>query len=200
MMTIRPLRDHGKIQQQQLTDPLIHLSLEKRFPTACAGKWLVVDLTQSIVTLLSHSSTSTQPAQIWCHQTFSPDALRVLLTVLRFAEICPYTYLLAALQIPPSLLITMLTEASDPLPTTFYQLAENAKDQLQGVEGQRREQHLRHLRRAMTEVIAGTKQLGFTVMSLRTVGYRLQPAFIQGELLARNHNILSSKQIDERKR
>jgi hypothetical protein len=188
--------NHGNIQQKHLTDPLIHLSLEKRFPTACAGKWLVIDLTQSIVTLLSSPSTSTQPARIWCHQAFSPDALRVLLTLLRFPDICPYAYLLAALQVPESLLITMLTEASDPLPMTFYQMAENAKGLLQGVIGQRREQHLRHLRRVMTDVMAGTKHLGFTIMSLRIVGYRLQPTFTQKDLLDEKN---TSCRLDEQR-
>jgi hypothetical protein len=182
-MTRRPLSDHGQIQLPYLADPLIHLSLEKHFPTACAGKWLVIDLTQSLVTLLSRSSTSTLPVRIRCHQAFSSDALRLLLTLLRFPEICPYAYLLAAFQVPLSLLITMLIEAPDPLPMTFYQLAENAKDLLQGVGGQRRERHLRHLRRVMTEVMARTKHLGFTIRSLRTVGYRLQPFFTQQDIL-----------------
>ena len=197
-MITPPVQDQREILQQCLTDPLIHLSLEKRFPTACAGKWLVIDLTQSIVTLLSSSSTSTQPARIWSHQPFSPDALRVLLTLLRFPDICPHAYLLAALQAPESLLITMLTEASGPLPLTFYQMAENATGLLQGAVGQRREQHLRHLRRVMTHVIAGAKHLRFTIMSLRVVGYRLQPTFTQEDLLSENstsHHLNEWKEI-----
>jgi hypothetical protein len=174
-MTILPLPDHGKIRQNHLTDPLIHLSLEKYFPAECAGKWLVIDLTQSIVTLLSRSNTSGLPACIWCHQTFTQGALRALIVLLRFPDVCPYAYLLAALQAPEALLIPMLMELSDPLPMSFYQRAENAKSLLQEATGQRREQHLRYLRRVMTDVMADTKHLGLTVMSLRGVGYRLQP-------------------------
>ncbi len=174
-MTVLPLPDHGKIRQNHLTDPLIHLSLGKYFPAECAGKWLVIDLTQSIVTLLSHSNTSGLPACIWCHQTFTQGALRALIVLLRFPDVCPYAYLLAALQAPEALLIPMLMELSDPLPMSFYQRAENANGLLQEATGQRREQHLRYLRRVMTDVMADTKHLGLTVMSLRGVGYRLQP-------------------------
>jgi hypothetical protein len=174
-MTTIPMQDHGKIPQKHLTGSLIHLSLEKLFPIECSGKWLVIDLTQSIVTLLSRSNTSSLPARIWCHQPFTPGALRTLIALLRFPDICPYAYLLAALQAPESLLIPLLTEVSDPLPMSFYQRAENANSLLQEVTGQRREQHLRSLRRVMTDVMADTKHLGLTVMSLRAVGYRLQP-------------------------
>jgi hypothetical protein len=179
-MVTTQMQDHGKIRQKHLTDPLIHLSLEKYFPAECAGKWLVIDLTQSIVTLLSRSNTSSLPARIWCHQTFTPGALRAFIALLRFPDVCPYAYLLAALQVPESLLIPMLTEVSDPLPMSFYQRAENANGLLQEATGQRREQHLRSLRRVMTDVMAGTKHLGLTVMSLRAVGYRLQPLIYPG--------------------
>jgi hypothetical protein len=186
-MTIIPMQDQEKIRQKYLTDPLIHLSLEKYFPTECPGKWLVIDLTQSIVTLLSSSRPSTQPARIWCHQLFPPGALRAFLALLRFPDICPYAYLLAALQVPAPLLITMLTEASDPLPMPFSQMAENAHGLLQGATGQRREQHLRHLRRVMTDMMAGTNHLGLTVLSLRAVGYRLQPIIHREDLLSENN-------------
>ena len=185
-MTTPPVPDQRKIPSTHQTDSLLHLSLEKLFPAERAGKWLVIDPTQSIVTLLSSSWTSTQPARIWCHQSFPSDALRVLLALLRFPDLCSYAYLLAALQVPEALLITMLTEASDLLPTTFHQLAEKATSLLQGVTGRRREQHIRHLRRVMTDVMASTTHLGLTVLSLRAVGYRLQPIIDQEGSLGEN--------------
>lgn len=174
-MTTTPLQDPGKIPQNSLTGPLLHLSLEKLFPTVCDGKWLVIDIAQSIVTLLESPSACSQPARIWCHQPFSPGALRALLALLRFPDICPYGYLLAALQVPESLLLTVLMQASDSLPMTFSQVAERATGPLQEVRGQKREQYVRRLRRVMTDVMAGTPPLGLTVLSLRAVGYRLQP-------------------------
>ncbi len=188
-MTTTQMQDHGKIPQKHLSGPLIHLSLEKIFPTECSGKWLVIDLAQSIVTLLSRSNTSSLPACIWCHQPFTPGALRTLIALLRFPDVCPYAYLLAALQVPESLLIPLLTEVSDPLPMSFYQRAENANGLLQEATGQRREQHLRSLRRVMTDVMAGTKHLGLTVMSLRGVGYRLQPLIHPGRLSQQEEHI-----------
>jgi hypothetical protein len=179
-MTTIQMQDHGKIPQKHLTGSLIHLSLEKLFPTECPGKWLVIDLAQSIVTLLSSSNASSLPARIWCHQPFTSGALRTLIALLRFPDVCPYAYLLAALQAPESLLISMLTEVSDPLPMSFYQRAEHANGLLQEATGRRREQQLRSLRRVMTDVIAGTKHMGLTVISLRAVGYRLQPLIHPG--------------------
>jgi len=175
-MVTTPLEDSEKIPRwQYLPDPLIHFSLETLFPAACPGTWLVIDIAQSIVTLLSSPCPSSQPARVWCHQSFTPSALRALISLLRFPDTCPYTYLLVALQAPESLLVDLLTLSSDPLTSTFYQTAEDYDSLLQDTTGQRREQHLRHLRRVMTDVMAGTKHLGLTVISMRNVGYRLQP-------------------------
>lgn len=196
-MRTPPVPDQRKIPHTCLTDSLLHLPLEKLFPAECVGKWLVIDPTQSIVTLLSSSKTSTQPARIWCHQPFVPDALRALLALLRFPDLCPYGYLLAALQVPEALLITMLMQPSDLFPVTFSQLAEHAYHLLQGVTGQRREQHLRHLRRMMTDVMAGTNHLGLTVLSLRAVGYRLQPIIDQERSLSKDN---TSRHLDEQRR
>lgn len=196
-MKTPPVPDRRKILYTHLTDSLLHLSLEKLFPAECAEKWLVIDPTQFIVTLLSSSKTTTQSARIWCHQPFTSGALRVLLALLMFPDLCPYAYLLAALEAPESLLITMLTEASDLLPMTFYQLAENATGLLQGITGHRREQHLRYLRRVMTDVMASTNHLGLTVLSLRAVGYRLQPIIDQESSLGEN---TLSRRLDEKRR
>ena len=91
----------------------------------------------------------------------------------------------------------MLTEPSDSLPMTFSQLAEKATSLLQGITGRRREQQLRHLRRVMTEVMAGTTHLGLTVLSLRAVGYRLQPIIDQERSLDEN---TLSRRLDEKRR
>jgi hypothetical protein len=152
---------------------LIHLSLEALFPGE-TGTWLVIDLSQSLVTRLQANQNA---AHICCHQQFSPNALRLLIPLLLFPECCPHSYLLAALQVPEQKLIHLLTLAhADPLVLDFFHEVERSNALLEEARpGKGREQHLRYLRRVMTETLAGCSRLGLTIISLRRVGYRLQP-------------------------
>ena len=154
----------------------VHVSLEALFSDACSQTWLAVDMSQSIVSLFRAG----QSARICCHQLLPPNALRVLIPLVLFPESCPYSFLLAALRVPEQTLLTLITESqSSALVQPFFDEVERMNELLElAVPGSQREQHLRHLRRIMTDTMAACRQLGLTIVSLRRVGYRLQPTIL----------------------
>ncbi len=160
---------------QGMSEP-IHLSLETLFPRDCPGLWLVVDLPHGIVSCLQ-----TQPsARLLRQEPFSPNALRMVLPLVLFADCCPYASLLAALQVSEQLLFHLLTlPLTDARVQPFFEEAERIAAVLHGVHpGRQRERLLHQLRRVMTATMAGCTRLGFTILSLRRIGYRLQPTIL----------------------
>src|SRR5262249_38676808 len=98
--------------------------------------------------------------------------------LLLFPE-CPYSYLLAALEVSEQLLLSLLTLSwSDPLVLPFFEEGERKKQLLHAASGSERELYLRPLRRIMSDTIVGCNQMGLTPVSLRRVGYRLQPTVV----------------------
>jgi hypothetical protein len=136
----------------------------------------VIDFAQNIISRLHVQG---QVPQVDCHQSLTPNALRIFIPLLVFSDNCPYEYLLAALQLPEQILAQLfMFPFSDQRLSPFFEEVDRVHAMLDVVTGSRREQKLRQLRRVLTETMVCITHLGFTIISLRRVGYRLQPTML----------------------
>lgn len=150
---------------QDATPPPVHLSLRR---WSGVSGWLVIDMPNAIISRL-------QGTQICCHCRFSPRGMRLLILLLLFSECCPTVYLVAALRCSDAVLLALLTlPPADPAARTFFDEAERLSALLH-TPGKQREQYRHQLHKAMTEAMkTETRRLGFEIVPLRGIGYRLQ--------------------------
>jgi hypothetical protein len=137
---------------------------------------LVVDIERGLVSLIyAPPCEPASHARIVRHQEFSPNGIRVAALLLKESTYCPFEYLLAALQVPFSVIHSGLLAASASDVPEFEDLAADLATRInEAVPGEEREWLLRQMRRTMTEVTKGLKAFGLSVFTLRTLGYRLQ--------------------------
>ncbi len=127
-------------------EPLLHLTLDGLLPD---DQTLVLNPETRTATLFLNDESG--KARIVTQQQFSPNGMRVLIPLLQaYPYYCPYEVLLASL-FPLSL--------------------EECRKQLQEAW----ERSVRPIRRAIGSIMTGLHAFGFTVHSLRGVGYLLKP-------------------------
>jgi hypothetical protein len=162
----------GKVKNTDITHtPLVHLVL----PFLPTGQLLAVDFDLGILSLVQ-----LQPTCVLLNHTLTPNAMRLLILLLKSPNYCPFEYLIAALQAPEEvfrqvLLTPSLYDRAVPEIVLFHSLVEDYAKRIDlAVPGKEREWYLRQMRRFMTEVIAGVKHFDLSVFTLRTCGYGLQ--------------------------